>query len=458
MMEIDVATRRTEPVPEPETPFRILILGDFGAPTGRPVTVDRDNFDDVIARLGVSLKLPVAGEIRFGSLDDFHPDRLYARLDAFRALREARRRLEDPETFRSAAAELQSAAPRQRVDPAELLSSGSLLDAIVEGQGGTGAAVARPADPFAEYVRQITAPYLVPRPDPKQSEMLAQIDAAVAGLTRALLHRPEYQALEAAWRGLFFLIRNIETGVDLKVSILNLSKQALAEDLLPAADLRQTALYKMLIKDLSAPGSLPWSVVAGNYTFSAENNEDIELLGRIGLLAATARAPFLTAGAPDPSAWLPPPAAWRELQQIPEAPYLGAVLPRFLLRLPYGAKTSPIEAFAFEEVADTPGHAEYLWGNPVFACVRLLAEAFSLDGWDLRPGTVLDLDGLPIHVYRENGDSVTKPCAEVYISYAHAQKLMENGLMPLLSIKDSDRVHLAGFRAVNGHPLAGPWA
>ncbi|MGH9665486.1 MAG: type VI secretion system contractile sheath domain-containing protein, partial [Bryobacteraceae bacterium] len=228
MMELDVAARRAETIPDAETPFRILILGGFGAPTSRPVAVDRDNFDDVIARLGVTLTLPVAGEIRFASLDDFHPDRLYARLEVFRALREARRRLEDPETFQSTAAELQSAAPPPKPNPTAFLSSGSLLDEIVEGHGSEGAAARPAADPFTEYVRRIAAPFLVPRPDPKQAEMLAQIDAAIAGLMSAVLHRPEFQALEAAWRALFFLIRHVETGVDLKVFILNSPKEALA--------------------------------------------------------------------------------------------------------------------------------------------------------------------------------------------------------------------------------------
>ncbi|MGH7247400.1 MAG: type VI secretion system contractile sheath small subunit, partial [Pseudomonadota bacterium] len=208
MIGLDVATRRVEPIADAETPFRILILGDFGAAAARPIAIDRDNFDDVLSRFGVTLEIPVEGVLRFSSLDDFHPDALYARLDAFRALRQARERLEDPETFQATAAELQSAAPP---DPGELLQSGSLLEQIVEGGG------ARPAaDPFTEYVRRLAAPYLVPRPDPKQAEMLAQIDAAAAGLMRALLHRPEFQALESAWRALFFLIRNIDTGAGLK--------------------------------------------------------------------------------------------------------------------------------------------------------------------------------------------------------------------------------------------------
>ncbi|HLJ13756.1 MAG TPA: type VI secretion system contractile sheath large subunit [Bryobacteraceae bacterium] len=456
MMELDVATRRVEQNSGVELPFRILILGDFGAPTTRPVTVDRDNFDELIARLGVKLTLPVTGEIQFTSLDDFHPDGLYARVDAFRALREARRRLEDPATFQATAKQLQNTSPTEKPNPAAFLNAGSLLDEIVEGHG-EGAAASSAADPFTEYVRRIAAPYLVPRPDPKQAEMLAQIDAATAGLMRALLHRPEFQALEAAWRALFFLICNIETGVDLKVYLLNLPKQALTADLLPASDLSQTALYKVLIQDLALPGSQPWSVIAGNYTFTAAN-DDVELLGRIGLLASSAHTPFFAAAAPEPGTWLSPAVAWRELQQIPEARYLGVALPRFLLRLPYGENSSNIESFVFEEMPDGSKHDEYLWGNPVFACVRLLAEAFSLDGWALRPGTMLDIDGLPIHVYREDGEPVMKSCTEFPISYADAQKLIENGLMPLVSMKDSDRIHLAGFRAVNGEPLAGPWS
>ncbi|MEO7145131.1 MAG: type VI secretion system contractile sheath large subunit [Bryobacteraceae bacterium] len=445
MLGLDVSTRRTEPVADAETPFRILIAGDFGGALERPVSIDRDNFDDVVKRMGVTLELPVVGKLRFASLDDFHPDRIYARVDAFRALREARERLEDPERFQATADELQRAAAPE---PSELLASGSLLDQIVEG-----GAQARPAaDPLTEYVRKLAAPYLVPRPHPKQAEMLAQIDAATTGMMRAILHRPEFQALEAAWRGLFFLIHNISTGVDLKVHILHLPKQKLAEDLLPSSDLRKTALYKILVKDLDVAGAQAWSIIGGNYTFAA-TEEDVELLGRIALLAARALSPFLAAATPNPEAWLELPDVWRELQKIPEARQVGLALPRFLLRLPYGEKTSSIESFPFEEMAGAPEHNEYLWGNPVFVCVRLLAEAFSLEGWSFRPGTMLDIDGIPIHVYREDGEPVTKPCAELLTTHAIARQLVDNGFMPLVSIKDTDRIHLAGFRGLNGDPI-----
>ena len=106
MIELDVQARRSRPqVPEEEAPFRVLILGDFGAETQNPVLVDRDNLDMVIEKLGVGVELPLAGEVRFRRVDDFHPDHLYARLPMFQTLRETRRKLEDPDTFRETAAE-----------------------------------------------------------------------------------------------------------------------------------------------------------------------------------------------------------------------------------------------------------------------------------------------------------------------------------------------------------------
>ena len=81
-------------------PMRLLVLGDFSGRSAadrpplasRPTQrVDIDSIDAVLRRLGPRLRMP-AGEVEFGKLDDFHPDSLYARLDVFKALRQARDR------------------------------------------------------------------------------------------------------------------------------------------------------------------------------------------------------------------------------------------------------------------------------------------------------------------------------------------------------------------------------
>jgi type VI secretion system protein ImpC len=100
--------------------------------------------------------------------------------------------------------------------------------------------------------------------------------------------------------------------------------------------------------------------------------------------------------------------AWQTLKKMPEAAYPGLALPRFLLRLPYGADTDSLEQFDFEEMTNDQKYEGYLWGNPCFACACLLGQAFSAYGWDIRPGAVQDVSGLPLHVYQGNGRNPNK--------------------------------------------------
>jgi type VI secretion system protein ImpC len=147
------------------------------------------------------------------------------------------------------------------------------------------------------------------------------------------------------------------------------------------------------------------------------------------------------------------------LRRIPQATWLGLALPRFLLRLPYGQRTQSTEQFAFEEMP-AGGHEDYLWGNPAFACAYLLGEAFVQDGWEFRPGQIPRIEGLPAHVYRANGESHLKPCAEALLTENAGEAILNKGLMPLLSIKGSDSVRLMRFQsiALPPAPLSGRWS
>jgi type VI secretion system protein ImpC len=291
---------------------------------------------------------------------------------------------------------------------------------------------------------------------------------------RAILHDPGFQALEAAWRAVFFLVHRLETGSELKLCLLDVSKAELAADLRSSQDLSSTALYRLLVKRSAGSQDVqPWAVLAGNYTFDG-SVEDVELLGRIAKIAAQAGAPFVAAASPqivgcvslantpDPDDWSQPAdrEAWDALRELPEATSLGLALPRFLLRLPYGKETEPIEGFPFEEVRENPEHARYLWGNPAFACVYLLAEAFGQHGWNMRPGVVRDIQSLPLHTYQTDGQSLVKPCAETLLSEKAAERLLDQGLMPLVSFHGRDAVRLARFQSVANplKPLAGRWS
>jgi type VI secretion system protein ImpC len=509
-LDVQAGRERSIRAPVPETPFRIALLGDFSGRANRGLLetgpalarrritlVDRDNFDDVIARARASVDIPLEGpkgpslSLYFKELEDFHPDRLFKNASVFSKLRRLRERLADPSTFAAAADELglvpaptlstesPGSAPAGRTpvpDPSRL-GSGSLLDEMIEQSESQPSHAGRP-DELQEFIRRVVAPHLAANADPRQAGVLARIDKTIGLLMGALLHHPDFQALEAAWRGIFFLARRMETDSQLQLCLIDVSKDEVAADLSSAAsrqDLRSAGIYKLLVEQsVHTPGAEPWSVLAGTYTFEP-TLEDAELLARIAKIAGAAGAPFLTAAAPgvlgcesmsqlsEPPEWKAMlgqrAEAWHELRKLAEATYLGLILPRFLLRLPYGKDTDYTDEFDFEEMLDPPAHGDYLWGNPALACTLLLAESFSARGWEMRPGEYSEITGLPLHVYLHDGESQLKPCAETLLTTEAADRIMEKGVMALASLKGQDAVRLVRFQSFADpiRALSGRW-
>jgi len=419
-----------------------LVLGDFSGRTSRglhsqlagrrPVSVDRDNLDEVLAGMGVAIRLPAIA-LQFSGMDDFHPDRIYQRAQIFRDLSEA------PEPVAPSTTPAAPAPAQTRPG----LSGSSLLDQMIEETGDAPTAAVEASGDLAEFLKKAVAPHLVPREDPRRRERVERLHSAAGAMMRTILHHPDFQALEAAWRAIFMLVRGLDTDGDLKLYLFDATRQELIDDLAGTA--------KLLTEQKE-----PWAIVAGNYVFG-QTEEDAEQLGRLGKIAREAGAPFLAEAVPPSDSEASP--GWRLLRGSPEAGWIGLALPRFLLRVPYGEKTSPVESFAFEEMP-TSVHRDYLWGNPAFCCAYLLGQAFLTYGWNLRPGVHRQIDGLPLHVYQEDGGSVVKPCAEVLLTEKEADLLMERGIMPLASLKDQGAVLLVRFQSI-ANPLAalsGRWS
>jgi type VI secretion system protein ImpC len=489
--------------PSSETPFRIAILGDFSGRANRGISeantiakrrtllVDRDNFDHVLARAGAEIQLAIGDEslrLHFSELEDFHPDRIFQRLQAFGRLRDLRGRLQDASTFQRAADELglrssgsvskpRSADTSPATAPnATRLAAGSLLDEMIE-QTESGIAedrYKRKPDEVREFAQRAAAELVVSPPDARQAEILSVIDRGISGLMRAVLHNRDFQALEAIWRATFLLVRQLETGSQLKLYVIDISKDELAADLKSATDLRDTGMYRLLVEQsVETPGAEPWAIIVCNYAFGSESN-DAAVLSRMAQIAHRAHAPFVAeasprllgcdslASSPHPREWKasnPPAGDWAALRRQVEADSVGLALPRFLLRLPYGAKIVPLESFDFDEFQALPKHEDYLWGNPGFAVALLLAQSFSEAGWDMKPGSVSEIDRLPLHVYEKNGESESKPCAEVLLTQDAAERILDEGLIPLVSFKDRDSARVMRFQSI-AEPLrglAGPW-
>ena len=492
-------------VPRSDTPFCMAVLGDFSGEAGRkeprapatklrPIRIDRDNFDEVLQKLGVEAHLQLGASsqrliLRFQSLEDFHPDQLLSKVSLFSKLRETRKKLTNPLKFAEAAAEVRRwVEVPQPVNPStptseknaakheekSLLSAGFLLEGLAE-RGQTAISGSGLEDLDAELCK-IVQPHLVPRENPQQTELMAHVDAAIGELLEAILHHPEFQALEATWRGVYFLVSQLDTGSDLKIYVLDFAKKELASDLKSSEDLSQTELYKVIVEEtVQTLGASPWALLAGNYVFDLES-DDIERLGRIAKIAAAAGAPYV-AGAgpsmigcsslatpPDPDDWLLRGGAqaadlWYALRRMPEASSVGLILPRFLLRLPYGKESDPIESLPFEEMTSPPEHEHYLWGNSCFVAALLLARTFSESGWEFTEGIQQDVEDLPLHVFEEDGESVVKPCAECLMTQRAAERISSAGIMPVASMKGEGRVRLLRFQSVASPetPLVGRW-
>jgi type VI secretion system protein ImpC len=277
---------------------------------------------------------------------------------------------------------------------------------------------------------------------------------------RAILGHPGFQALEAAWRSVFFLLQRLETGVQLKLYLIDVTR----DELLDAALLR---------RPLARDG---WSAAACLHSFAPAENDCTALAG-LAVLAREAGGPVLAgihprlmgcesmAATPDPDDWKRPldePSlrAWRQLRSHPDARWLGLAMPRILLRLPYGRATSPAESFDFEEMPQPPLHEAYLWGSPAIAIVCLLGQAFSARGWQLHPGLRNQIEGLPVHTYRVGGEPRMTPPAETWLTDRVADRILDQGVMPLASSRNSGLILLVRSQSIADppRPLAGPWA
>jgi type VI secretion system protein ImpC len=218
-----------------------------------------------------------------------------------------------------------------------------------------------------------------------------------------------------------------------------------------------------------------WPLVVAAFTFGP-GKEDVTLLERLGAVAARAGGPVLAAAdpalvgcrslgeTPDSRDWRALDAAaderWRRLRQSAAAPWIGLAMPRILLRLPYGKRTDPVEAFEFEELPPDRDHEAYLWGNPGFACARLIAESFVENGATMEPGDHLELGDLPAAVYEADDGPKLKPCAEVALSDSAAQRILDAGVMPLLASSRRNAVRVMRLQSIAHppRPVAGRWS
>lgn len=490
------------PETQADSPFCITIMGDFSGklnhsesqagqqPKARLIEIDRDNFEDVMAGFKINLSLNLSDNenihVEIKELDDFHPDELYDKLESFSKLRSLHRRLKSKSSFAQAASEIQGWLPddnnSDNNSPAPLntnkniqaeIPTDNLLDSILgTQQSQTADSAASEATHIDKLIKSIVAPYVEAATDARQKEMLSMVDIATESHMRDILHHADFQAMEATWQSVYFLIKRIETGTKLKIFLLDITKQELQQDL-AVDDITTSSIYKLFCDP--SEGDRPWSLLLGNYSFN-DNIDDVLSLASIGEIAQQANAAFIAAAhetltgcdalskTPDYEDWNHTVSegvskAWLMLRQSPVARYIGLALPRFLLRLPYGKKSKPIDAFSFEEITDNNNHESYLWGNPAFIKVECIARNFNDNGWNMQLSQVFQTDNLPVHYYDDEGETVNKPVAEIMLTEKGGEIMSDNGLMSLWSVRNMDCIRSSDYRSIaeSAEKISGRW-
>jgi type VI secretion system protein ImpC len=302
-------------------------------------------------------------------------------------------------------------------------------------------------------------------------EMIARLDEKLTAQMNEILHAPEFQQLESAWRGLHYLVYNSETDATLKIRVFNVGKTELYRNmkLFPGARWDQSPVFKKIYEqEFGQLGGEPYGALVADYHFS-HSPTDVQLLRDLSKVASAALAPLVTGADPGlmgMDSWTelsnprdlgkvmdtPEYAAWKGLRDSVDSRYVAMCMPRVLSRLPYGAKSEPVEEFAFEE--DTDGHKgeKYGWMNAAYAMAANINRAYKEYGWTVRIRGVQsggEVINLPTHTFPTDDGGVDLKCpTEIAITDRREAELSKVGLISIIHRKNTDKAAFIGAQSV----------
>jgi len=301
--------------------------------------------------------------------------------------------------------------------------------------------------------------------------IIAAIDQKLTDQVNLIMHHPDFQQLEGAWRGLHYLVNNTETDEMLKIRVMNISKNEVRKNLkkFKGTAWDQSPFFKKIYEEEYGQfGGEPFGCLVGDYHFD-HSAPDVELLRGLGQISAAAHTPFIAGASPtvmQMDSWqelanprdltkifqTPEYASWRSLRESDDSRYVGLAMPRFLARMPYGSKTDPVEEFDFEEDTEGADHNKYTWANSAYAMAVNINRAFKYYGWCTRIRGIESggaVEELPTHTFPTDDGGVDMKCpTEIAISDRREAELAKNGFMPLIHKKNSDFAAFIGAQSL----------
>ncbi|OYW68706.1 type VI secretion system contractile sheath large subunit [Bosea sp. R86505] len=358
----------------------------------------------------------------------------------------------------------------QTTDDAQTVTTElSLLDQIL------GETKLAPSDEGYDVARRGVAAFIAELMQPARKDekinnavidqMLATIDQKMSAQLDTILHDESFQKLESAWRGLKFVVDRTDFRQNIRIEVLNASKDELLADFEDSPEVVKSGLYKHIYSaEFGQFGGKPYGAVVANYEMSA-GPQDVKLMQFMSSVGAISHAPVIASAGPkmfgcekyEDIANLkdlesifegPKYAKWNAFRETEDARYLALTVPRFLLRVPYGPDTVPVKSFNYQET--TAGDTDrYLWGNAAYTFATRLTDSFAQYRWCpniIGPQSGGAVENLPIHTFESMGQVQSKVPTEVLVTDRREYELAEQGFIALTMRKGSDN---AAFFSAN---------
>ncbi|WP_145500762.1 type VI secretion system contractile sheath large subunit [Yersinia similis] len=287
---------------------------------------------------------------------------------------------------------------------------------------------------------------------------IAALDDQISRQLDAVMHHPDFQRVESTWRGVKSLIDQTDFRQNVRIELLDISKDHLVQDFEDAPEIVQSGLYtQTYIQEYDTPGGEPIAAAISNYEFD-RSPQDIALLRNISKVAAAAHMPFIGSVGPeffgkenmedvaaikdianyfDRAEYI----KWKAFRDSDDSRYIGLTMPRVLGRLPYGPDTVPVRSFNYVEQVKGPDHDRYLWTNASFAFAANMVKSFIKNGWCVQirgPQAGGAVTNLPIHLYDLGTGNQVKIPSEVMIPETREFEFANLGFIPLSYYKNRD--------------------
>ena len=401
---------------------------------------DLDNFESLLSRMNPTLEIDLAGvskplHLSFKTLDDFHPDQLYQQLSMLD--------LEPPPIEHTSQTNQDQRSPESSESDQQTLSR-LLGDGALSTAPGNRPAARGKSALIESVVGRLVNDSLLSDSQENSDRNQEKPDShqGIAKLLRTLLHHPAFQALESRWRGLDWLLRNIESEEVDGVYLLNLGDAAWNSYTRQDLDITQTELFGALQQRFCDQGSSAQKLLLICDKQIAPSSEGITLLHHLGQLAesldahliAGADACFISADESNSDDLV----AWNSIKDSLPGKRISLVLPRVLLRLPYGAQYDPVDAFDFEELDQQWSASDLLWGCPAYALAIILAAYHRPNSQTAIPS----LTDCPAFAYSEEGEARLQPCTEHIFLEKELNGILQLGLVPLIGSRRTNIVKL----------------